>query len=205
MNDKVVDLETRNKDWMRIRGFLWSVVALAAVSGIFFAASLLRFTLLEDAQTILSTLTPLILYALFVERTSEVFITVWRGKESDELTLRVQQEEENASVAKGSDKSKLHELQRGLTKYKGESRDVAFVFSLILGILISLAGVRAMALFVDPTSLEDLNSYQTGWFTVVDILVTGAMIGGGADGMHKITALLTTILESSRSRAAKRK
>ncbi len=208
MDDKAVhlrDIETaRGDDWKQIRRFLWFVIAAAIASGIFFTADLLRFTLLEDAQTVVSILAPLVLYSLFVERTAEVYLTLWRGKEADELQLLVDQEEKRITKLKPTktkpvDRSELDRLERKLTSYKASSRDVAFVFSLIFGIIIALAGARAMAQFLDPTSLEDMIGWQARWFNVVDIAVTGALIGGGADGMHKIVSLFTTFLDVNRS------
>ena len=195
--------ETRGNDWKKTRYLLVVVVLIAAVSGIFFAAHLMRFQLLEDAQSVLSILTPLVLYALFVERAVEVFLTVWRGRESDALALEVKQKKLTLSL-KGADVAGYNSLQHELALYKGTTRDIAFTSTFILGILISLAGVRALALFVDPVSLQDLSPYQTGWFTVLDIFITGALIGGGSDGIHQVITLFTTFMESSKERAVAR-
>lgn len=195
--------ETRGNDWKKTRYLLVVVVLVAAVSGIFFAAHLMRFQLLEDVQSVVSILTPLVLYSLFVERAVEVFLTVWRGRESDALALEVKQKKLTLSL-KGADVAGYNSLQQGLAQYKGTTRDIAFTSTFILGILISLAGVRALALFVDPVSLQDLSSFQTAWFTVLDIFITGALIGGGSDGIHQIITLFTTFMDTSKARAVAR-
>lgn len=197
--ESIVDKTTR--DWKKTRYLLSLVIAVAAVSGIFFAASLVRFELLTDAQTVVSILTPLILYSLFIERAVEVFLTVWRGKESDALALAASQEEKRISALKTADRSDLNDLQHRLADYKATTRDVAFVWSFVLGIFISLAGVRALALFVDPTSMSELSTFQLAWFTVLDIFITGALIGGGADGIHKIMTMFIALLDSTKARA----
>jgi hypothetical protein len=189
----------RGNDWKKTRYVMLLIVAVAAISGIFFAAHLLRFQLIADAQSVISILTPLVLYSLFVERAIEVFLTVWRGRESDALALEVKQKKQSLTV-KGADISGYNGLQQALSQYKGTTRDIAFTSSFVLGILISLAGVRALALFVDPASLDDLSSYQVAWFTVLDIFITGALIGGGSDGIHKIVTMFTTFMDATKER-----
>ena len=199
------EIEAKRKgDWNKARLILLLILVMAALSGIFFAADLLRFQLLTDAQSILSILTPLFLFSLFVERAVEVVLTVWRGREADDLALAIKQEEETISLQKNADRSKSKELQSKLTNYKGTTRDIAFMICFILGVLISMAGIRALALFVDPTSLDDLSTFQTGWFTVLDIFVTGALIGGGSDGVHKFISMVIALLDSTKSRAQAR-
>ncbi len=196
--------DRRKKDWNKARFTLVLVLVAAALSGIFFAANLLRFELLSDAQSVISILTPLFLFSLFVERAVEVFLTVWRGKESDTLALAVKQEKVKMSLGKSPESSTYDGFQKELTEYKGTTRDIAFVCCFILGILISLSGVRALALFVDPTTLDDLTWYQSSWFTVIDIFITGALIGGGSDGIHKLVSMIVALLDSTRARAEAR-
>jgi hypothetical protein len=193
--------DARGSDWKKARYTFVFVLIVAALSGVFFAANLLRFELLTDVQSVVSILTPLVLYSIFIERAVEVFLTVWRGKEGDALSLAVKQEGDKVLGVKNADLSSHNNLQHKLTDYKSTTRDVAFVSCFILGILISLAGVRALALFVDPASLDDLSPYQSGWFTVLDIFITGALIGGGSDGIHKILSMFIAIIDSTKARA----
>jgi hypothetical protein len=195
-----IDLKIK-KDWKRTQILLTIVLLAAAVSGVFFAANLVRFELLADAQSVISILTPLFLYALFVERAVEVFLTVWRGKESDGLALKVKQEGVKISSQKTPDRAEHGRLELQLAAYKATTRDIAFSASFILGILISLAGVRVLALFVDLASMDELSSFQTAWFTVLDIFVTGALIGGGSDGMHKLVSMILALFDSTKARA----
>jgi len=197
---KPILAKTRS-DWEKTRLLLTLIIIVAAVSGIFFAAHLVRFELLTDVQTVISNLAPLILYALFVERAVEVFLTVWRGREADVLTTTLQQEEKRVKDVKGADVSNFNTLQQDVAKFKATTRDIAFVWAFVIGILISLAGVRALTLFVDPTSMSELSSYQLAWFTMLDIFITGALIGGGSDGIHKIISMFLAIMESTRARA----
>jgi hypothetical protein len=199
---RLEDIDTsRKNDWKTTRYLLVLVLLIAVVSGIFFAANLVRFELLTDAQSVISILTPLVLYSLFIERAVEVFLTVWRGKESDALALAVKQEGQKISTLKNADRGSYNLLQHKLAEYKATTRDVAFASCFILGILISLAGVRALALFVDPSSLDDLSSFQSAWFTVLDIIITGALIGGGSDGMHKLVSMIIAMFDSTKARA----
>lgn len=195
----------RANDWSRIRSVLILIVTVVLGLSVFGATGVLQFVLLDDTNTVLSVIAPLLLYSLFIERTAEVFVTVWRGKESDAISLMVTQEKDRLAVSQLKDIARLQKLERILTQYKTTSRDVAFVFSLICGVAMSMSGVRILEHFVDPTSFDSLVRYQYGVFEIVDIVVTGAAIGGGADGMHKITSLFTTFLETSRAKVASSK
>ena len=50
-----------------------------------------------------------------------------------------------------------------------------------------------------PLSVE-----QYRWFTFTDILITGALIAGGSEGIHKITTVLSNFLESQAKMAKKK-
>jgi len=191
--------EKRGNDWKNARLILWLILIIALASGIFFAAEPVRFQLLEDAQSVVSILAPLVLYSLFVERAIEVFLTVWRGREADGLALEVKQRKRLLGT-KSPDVPGFNALEHALEHYKATTRDISFTCSFILGILIALAGVRSLAMFVDPVSLADLTPFQTGWFTVLDIFITGALIGGGSDGIHKIVTMFLAFADATKAK-----
>ena len=118
-------------------------------------------------------LMPLFLVAAFMERALEVFITAWRE----------------------GGKSRLAEIE--LQQYKDETQRMAFIASLVLGIVISTSGIRALELFVDPGSLERLGSIQRSLFTTIDVLLTGALLGGGSEGIHRVINIITNYVDST--------
>ena len=196
----IKDIDAKSqRDWKRTRYVLTAIVILAALATIFFGTSLLRFQLLTDAQSVISILTPLVLYSFFIERAIEVYLSVWRAKDSDALKLAVKQTKGGNTSAP----AELYTLEHKLTSYKATTRDIAFVSGFIIGVLISLAGVRALALFVDPTSLSDLTPFQTTCFAILDVFITGALIGGGSDGMHKLVTMILALFDSTKAKALK--
>ena len=141
---------------------------------------------------------PLLLIALIIERTLEVFLTIWRGPDSAKYDLDLKHQK-----AKGS-KSDLVEIQsqeKKLLEYKQQTQRIAFASSVALGILISALGIRALEPFVDADSLFQLPDFQQSTFRLVDVLLTGTLLGGGADGLHKIIAAFTTFMDSSKDKA----
>jgi hypothetical protein len=143
------------------------------------------FTVGEFVQLI----TPLFLVALFIERALEVFITSWRAPESKSLEL-----------AAAADSTK--ELQH--SGYKSRTQRIAFIAGTTIGVLVSALGIRALGLFVDPVIFDTLPSVQQTLFTIADVLLTGAILGGGADALHKLVLVFTNFM-SSTSELAKKK
>ena len=60
--------------------------------------------------------------------------------------------------------------------------------------------MRALEIFVDPSTVWSAG--QQSWFRIVDVLITGALVGGGADGLHKIVSIFTDFADSTRGRVA---
>jgi len=140
-------------------------------------------------------LTPLFLIALFMERGLEVFMTVWRGAETSNKELSLRQ----AKAVKAVNDPSIHEQEQKLQDYQNETRKISLAVSLCLGIIISSVGIRALELFLNAESFGKLK-YTTQWylFHVIDVLITGAMLGGGSDGIHKIVSTLTTFMDSTK-------
>jgi len=133
-----------------------------------------------SAGEFVQALTPLVLIALFIERALEVFISGWRGGGEKAL---------GAAVKDGS------AAAIDLVAYKSVSRRAAFTAAVLLGITISAIGVRALELFVDPAVFAALTSAQRTVFRVIDVVLTGAVLGGGADGMHKLVSVFTNFMD----------
>ena len=61
----------------------------------------------------------------------------------------------------------------------------ASIASLIVGIAVSLAGVRFLEPFFEISSLS---GFQLLLFHSLDILLTAGLLSGGSDGIHQITS-----------------
>jgi hypothetical protein len=144
-------------------------------------------------------LTPLVLIALFIERSLEVFITVWRGGKASEL----QRDIEKAKALPDNNATKADQVQNAddaLTKYRFVTQQIALPSALVLGILIASLGVRGLGNFTDLDKLTDHDT-QKYLFNVADVLLTGALMGGGSDFMHKVITTFTDLMDATSQKA----
>lgn len=144
-------------------------------------------------------LTPLVLVALFIERSLEIFLTVWRG--GKEATL--QRDVDKATALPDSDTTKiqsLHAAKDALTNYRIATQQIAMPCALVLGILISALGVRGLGNFADLDKLAD-HTTQKYLFNIADVLLTGSLIGGGSDFVHKIITTFTDLMDATSQKA----
>jgi hypothetical protein len=144
-------------------------------------------------QDVARALTPLMLTALFIERTLEVFLTPWRGGDADELERQIAAAKSastpNASVASS--------LEQKFLLYRSATRQIAFLAGLGLGTIISALGVRAMQPFFEPNAFQALPTLQQTLLTGIDVLVSGALLAGGASGLHQLVLVFTNFFEKT--------
>ncbi len=62
-------------------------------------------------------------------------------------------------------------------------------------------GIRVLELFVDPAIFESLPHIQQKLFRTADVLLTGAVLGGGSDALHQLVSVFTNFMESTARRA----
>jgi hypothetical protein len=160
--------------------------------------------------------TELTAVALFVERAIEVFITPWREEDARKKSadsalarkvVQAQLQQKPPSSSTGTppvpDEASLSRAETSTAEevaYRSGTQRIAFVVSLAAGIAISLVGLRALEFFLNPEDLKALASSRPGqlaWLHVVDIVLTGAVISGGADGLHKIVTVFTNFADST--------
>lgn len=163
-------------------------------------------------------LAQLVFYALIIERITEIFIdTSFSGQKTAIKTMYVY-EEEGLKMARKSfgtmnpldaetDKyqvlanavtlaeNKL-EAKRVTTKANerwfdltGKIKISAILFSVSLGILLAMVGVRILGVLVPPLEFVATNKtipFQASLRTGVDVVITGLLLAGGAAGLHPI-------------------
>lgn len=174
----------------------WSGLLLAAllVNGAVlvlvgvFHPDAVHFASLDGAE-LLPKLSGLLFVALVIERALEVWLTPLRGPDADRMKHQIRKarpegegrEEGTAGEEGGS--AGAPDQERALLEHRLETRRLAFLGGLTVGVVVSALGVRALSQFVDVSALPDL---QGRLFLVADVLLTGALLGGGADGIHKV-------------------
>lgn len=93
----------------------------------------------------------------------------------------------------------LNEVERQRLAYKSDTRIIAVWSSLLCGLLISAIGIRS----IEPLIIIDTNNpIQITIFRCLDAFLTGGLIAGGSEGIHKFTQVFTDFLEAT-SRQAK--
>ncbi len=100
------------------------------------------------------------------------------------------------------DREALFLAQQELSAYRSATARQVFVLNVILGILAASLGVQMLdwlfGVAQAGAAVTAANLGYDGVFRIVDILLTGALIGGGADGLHRILAIFTTAADAKK-------
>ena len=192
-------------EWKHQYTFTLIVLAAVAVFGALFLEEYVFNPISVDF--IAGILIPIFVIAVFLERAQEVFVTVWRDidrttleRKVKRLTEEMKGNKKEGEVAKASEELETAKLD--LDQYKASTKRWAFLFSLSLGILISIVGVRALR---PLTSMDaDPTGFQRFLFNFADIVLTGALIGGGSEGIHRVMSVITDFLGMTRKLIAQR-
>lgn len=196
-----------------------------------------------DLTAFSRSLTPLLVVAVLIERSLEVFFGIWREPRNRELdhkvelaaqaisriavpgaqmaplaaaevaaaeqlgtapgrsaTLRTTESGVAHAMAAPEAVARLAAVELAEAKQERAERDAettrwAFVAGGALGVLVALSGVRLLeSMIVMPPSLA--------WrFQMMDVVLTGGLLGGGAEGFHRIMNVLTAFLKTTEKRA----
>jgi hypothetical protein len=137
--------------------------------------------------------------AFFVERFVEVLLTPWRDPERHRMTARLKQAKAKPENGQPDSVGEISNCENELCEYKGQTMQIAFLVALALGMTISAFGLRGLEFFVDPNSMRT-SSVQMFVFRGLDVLVTGALLAGKAEGLHKMISVFTSQLDKAAER-----
>ena len=129
--------------------------------------------------------TELFLIALIIERGLDVFLTNLRASDSERLQNQISELQNQIEANPGLIDS-INQLKSDLYDYKANTRFYAMRAGLIIGILISTIGFRTLQNLIDPISFNELESFQKYAIYFFDISLTGAVLAGGSDQIHKM-------------------
>jgi hypothetical protein len=88
----------------------------------------------------------------------------------------------------------LNQKERQKAAYKSETRIIALWTSLLFGLLMSAIGIRS----IEPLIIVDLDSpIQVVIFRCLDALLTGGLIAGGSEGIHKLIKVFLDFMEAT--------
>ena len=160
-------------------------------------------------------LASLFLVALIMERALDVVLTTTRAADGEEidreisrLTAEIADIDKLTTAAKKTKQSQRDRDQKCLQEsletrsaQSDETRRVAMWASLVIGVLVSAAGFRALATLLDPASLQGLQPFQGATVQVIDVLLTGGLLAGGSDGIHKLMDAYRNFFEGKSKKA----
>lgn len=174
--------------------------ALALVGVVIFRMFLkwnnLNFTV--KVSDLAGLLAPLAFAATVVERAVEILVSPWRDAGASKLDKAVAAIK--ASPATNTQNTGLKAATDALDDYRGETQRYAFAVSLVLSVLASIAGVRALGPFVDIVRLNDpkvTTEAQRLFFLTVDVALSAALLAGGADGIHSVVNAVTSFFDNT--------
>jgi len=157
---------------------------------------------------ILRILALLLFIALVFERFMEVFISTWFSPGEANLKNRISKNKKHISWLEknqnfDSPKEKDNTFKKAidevamaeddLISHKSRVKRIALASSFLLGLFIAATGIRA----IEPLIESVPDNIQGSFFRLFDILLTGGLIAGGSEGIHKITQFLTDFFEKS--------
>jgi len=184
-------------------------VSLVLILIILITALRFSFGAVEVKPDIFNEIVPLLgvlfVVALFIERAIEVFLSTLRSAEADiqDNNLNVVKTKIETRV-KENQLEKIEELedvynnlQIRRTQYRIESRMIALWAGLILGIIVSAAGIRVLNQLFIPVTVGT----QAYFFTLADIVLTGCVLAGGSEGINKITKIYSAYMDRAKENA----
>jgi hypothetical protein len=163
-----------------------------------------------DTTDIMQVLAILFMVALLAERALEIFVGTWRSPSATQLELGVSTLE--AKIAKleklvkpdqaalAAARAGLEEAKRQERQYRCVTRQIVLWVGLGLGLLVSAVGCRALEVLVDP-SVQQWSGAQVTAFRLVDVVLTGGVIAGGSEGIHRIATVFDNFMSATAKRA----
>jgi hypothetical protein len=127
------------------------------------------FLIPPNNSNVIGLLTSLFVVTLVMERSLEVFVAT------------------------------IRQSRRGAMLDKNQTRFITLWAGLLFGIIISVVGIRTLGSLVDPEIFKrtDISALQKYWFNIVDIFITGGLLAGGSDSIHKMTKIYTTFMDAA--------
>ena len=130
-------------------------------------------------------------------------VGAWRGNQQQEFLSDVETAMRKRIIG-GEDsetaEKEIHGASARFEEFGAETRKLGLLTALALGVIASALGIRSIQALVDPTVFADLTTTQRSLFAGVDTLVTGALLGGGADGIHQIVETFLGFVEKHKTR-----
>lgn len=145
---------------------------------------------------IISLLTSLFVIAAFLERAIEVYISTSRGPGAMQLDNEIAKINYQLETQADSTelKSRLMKVKQERELYRLETKKKSLWVGLLFGVLISAVGIRTLGVLV--AGLDDLKYFQQQVLNIIDVLLTGGLLAGGSDGLHKFAQVYNSYMNN---------
>lgn len=90
-------------------------------------------------------------------------------------------------------------VHQQLMRHKTETRIAALTWSTLTGLVLGAIGFRSLTAVLEPQFVAGLPPMQHELVTMMDIVLTGGLLAGGSEGIHKLMQTVTTFLDASTS------
>jgi len=180
------------------------ILAVVFIIAVLAVAVIYNFSAIPFQEDVLSKigglLALLFFAALILERALDVFLTLGRAPKSEELDELIAKLRKlissgvQASADVSAHEEKLLEAQKEKRQWRAGTRSLAMWLGFIIGIIISAVGIRTLGSIIDVSMIEN-NPVQIIAFRVIDTVLTGGLLAGGSDGIHKIAELFRNFFE----------
>ncbi|MBK8259794.1 MAG: hypothetical protein IPK80_00410 [Nannocystis sp.] len=142
-------------------------------------------------------LSALFIISLVMERALEVFVNTWREPGSAALKLRYEQLKKRRRPPEPAEIEKIEEERQ---VYRTQTQVIALRVSFALGIVVSAVGIRTLEGLLLASAFAGVATSQLVAFRLVDILLTGGVIAGGSDAIHKVINVFTSFMDATAAR-----
>ncbi|MCB9703760.1 MAG: hypothetical protein H6711_17825 [Myxococcales bacterium] len=158
-----------------------------------------------EPSEVMRTLTSLFTISLVLERALEVFVSTWRAPTVREHELGIQRarrrlREAGSTSEREAASEALRKLEDEAQRYRSGTHVFALQLGFTFGVAVAAVGVRALEGVLDPGALAAVSQGQSVAFRAVDVLLTGGVIAGGSEAIHKVIQLFTTFMEATTQR-----
>jgi len=143
----------------------------------------------------------LLLVALFVERLVEVVVSIWREPEQDKLDAKLAMVTDKNDVAVFGKEAEATSTKQQIADYKAVTGVFASSVGLCIGVIVAAVGFRVLESLLEPASLSQLVNWQQKMLVGVDVFLTGAVLSGGSDAVHKIFNAFNSFMDAARRQA----
>ena len=194
-------MSTLSKTWLGIVFIALLIVVVIA------SLSPYAIEIKTDSEvTIFSILGSLFVLVLLIERTVEIFISIWREGNRKEKETQVAAFRAKVQAVDRQNTAMLDEANNGLAtaekdliQHQAGTQKRAFWLSYALGVLVCAAGVGVFNSILAVDFTGEVSGHEK-LLRGMDIILTAGLLGGGSDAFHQFVTAITTFFQKTKEK-----